>query len=61
MKDKKLHLMIMRFNLIGAPHWYVTSDDRDHCRIQKKFNEFSDAWNYAKSIAYVKNITTYEK
>lgn len=57
MKDKTLHLTISRYDIIGAQHWYVMSLD---CSIHRKYDVFNDAWEYAKSIAYVKNIEVFD-
>ncbi len=57
MKDKKLHLHVMRHNIIEAQHWYVLSEDGG---VLGRYNHFEDAWEYAKSIAYVKNIEFFD-
>jgi len=58
MKDKNLHLTIMRYSMIEAIHWYVISSD-DY-KVHKKFNHFDDAKKYALTKTYKKNIEIIE-
>ena len=53
MKDKKLKLIITRYDLIGATHWYLMTDDY---KVLRRFKHFEDARKYALQRAYAKNI-----
>lgn len=56
--SKQPEVMIMRYNMIGAPHWYVTSDNR--LVKQRKFLHIEDAKEYAESITTKENIVIFD-
>ena len=58
MKDKDLLIYISHFPTLHHTHWYVK--DESCGRVLRKYTRFEDAWEYAKSIAYVKNIEVFD-
>lgn len=60
MKSKTLKLMIQRFSLTSAVHWYVTRLDGAVLNDEhRKFIEYKDAREHALGLAYARNIITY--
>ena len=62
MKDKALRLSLFKYALTSARHWYIVPDLATPMpdRAKKRFNHFKDAWEYAKSIAYTRNIVVHD-
>ncbi|MHC4299601.1 MAG: hypothetical protein ACYS7Y_20165 [Planctomycetota bacterium] len=50
-------VMIMRHDLIGAPHWYVTCGD---ISLQRKFVDIDDAKQYAKTLTDEEHIIIFD-
>ncbi len=61
MKDKNLRLKLMQYALPGRRHWYVFPACLPYPKgISRVFGKYKDAWEYAKSIAHVKNIEVFD-
>ncbi len=57
MKDKNLKLLIKKYDLISAVHWYVIGIRGE---IRRKCNRYKDARKHALKIAYARNITVHD-
>jgi len=62
-KNPNITIVIQRYSLVGAIHWYVYFNDENGIPPYipcKKFRRYADARRYALKHAYAKNIQTRE-